>query len=99
MKITITDYQDTWKELFAGERENIYSLISFLNPVIVHIGSTSVPGLCAKPVIDIQVGLQNNADLDPCNRDIPMLKNLNPTGQQGAFTANSKTNRAYQYQR
>ncbi|HTK21146.1 MAG TPA: GrpB family protein [Mucilaginibacter sp.] len=64
MKIAINDYQDAWKGLFAREQENIHKLIGFLDPVIMHIGSTSVPGLCAKPVIDIQVGLQNSRDLD-----------------------------------
>ncbi|MBB6129578.1 GrpB family protein [Mucilaginibacter lappiensis] len=64
MKITITDYQENWPVLFAEEKKKINSTLSFLNPVIVHIGSTSVPGLCAKPIIDIQVGLKNADDLD-----------------------------------
>ena len=64
MKITITDYQDNWPAMFAREQENINSILAFLDPVIVHIGSTSVTGLCAKPVIDIQVGLENADDLD-----------------------------------
>lgn len=64
MKITITDHQDNWATLFAEEKEKINSIIGFLDPVIVHIGSTSVPGLCAKPIVDIQVGLKSAADLD-----------------------------------
>ena len=64
MKITIVEHQDNWKMLFAAEKKNINALIDSLNPVIVHIGSTSVPGLCAKSTIDIQVGLQSTDDLD-----------------------------------
>ena len=64
MKITIKEHQDNWANLFAAEKEKISSIIGFLDPVIVHIGSTSVPGLCAKPIIDIQVGLKSAADLD-----------------------------------
>lgn len=75
MKVTITDHQDTWKTLFGYEKEKIKGLIGFLEPTIVHIGSTSVPGLCAKPVIDIQVGMQNANDLD---------KTIEP--MQGAYT-------------
>jgi GrpB-like predicted nucleotidyltransferase (UPF0157 family) len=58
MKITITDYQDNWTTLFAEEKKKINDILGFLDPVIVHIGSTSVPGLCAKPIIDIMVGLK-----------------------------------------
>ena len=64
MKITISDYQDNWPEMFAREQENISRVLAFLDPVIIHIGSTSVPGLCAKPIIDIQVGLKSADDLD-----------------------------------
>lgn len=64
MLVTIIDYQADWKGLFANEKEKINRLIGFLDPVIAHIGSTSVPGLCAKPTIDIQVGLHHSNDLD-----------------------------------
>jgi GrpB-like predicted nucleotidyltransferase (UPF0157 family) len=64
MKVTIIDHQADWKDLFTNEKEKINRLIGFLGPAIVHIGSTSVPGLCAKPTIDIQVGLENAGDLD-----------------------------------
>lgn len=82
MKIAITDYQDNWATLFAEEKEKINDILGFLNPVIVHIGSTSIPGLCAKPVIDIQVGLKNADDLDktigPMQRDYTYVKMYEP---------------------
>ncbi|MEN0055899.1 MAG: GrpB family protein [Mucilaginibacter sp.] len=64
MKITITEYQDSWPAMFAREKEQINNILAFLHPVIVHIGSTSVPGLCAKPIIDIMIGVKNADDLD-----------------------------------
>ncbi|MDN5286292.1 MAG: hypothetical protein JWR38_2566 [Mucilaginibacter sp.] len=64
MKITITDHQGNWATLFAEEKKKISHILGFLDPAIVHIGSTSVPGLCAKPIIDIQVGLKSADDLD-----------------------------------
>jgi GrpB-like predicted nucleotidyltransferase (UPF0157 family) len=72
MKITITDYQDSWPAIFTREQQLISEILRFLDPVIVHIGSTSVPGLCAKPVIDIQVGLKSFDDLD--KTIVPMQK-------------------------
>ena len=33
-----------------------------LNPTIIHIGSTAIPGLCAKPIIDILVGVGDMND-------------------------------------
>ena len=44
-----------------------------LNPKIEHIGSTSVPNLSAKPIIDIQVGIENSYDLDKTIE--PMINN------------------------
>jgi GrpB-like predicted nucleotidyltransferase (UPF0157 family) len=82
MKIKITDYQENWPGMFAREQENISRILAFLDPVIVHIGSTSVPGLCAKPIIDIQVGLKNADDLDktikPMQEDYTYVKMYEP---------------------
>ena len=53
--IIINDYNPTWPQEFEAIRS---SLLKILGPVAVridHIGSTSVPGLGAKDVIDIQV--------------------------------------------
>jgi len=51
--------------MFAREREVIQSALAALKASVEHIGSTSVPGLPAKPKIDILVGLQSWDDLDP----------------------------------
>lgn len=55
--ITIVPYDPCWKS-FAIEEMNLLSdLLSGLPLVITHIGSTSVPGLSAKPIIDILIEL------------------------------------------
>ena len=64
MKIIIEDYQSDWAEAFDEEREVIASVLTDFDPSIEHIGSTSIEGLCAKPTIDILVGLQNEMQLD-----------------------------------
>ena len=64
MKIRIEDYTPDWVTRFQEEQENISGALAFLNPSIEHIGSTSVPGLSAKPKIDILVGLEKEQDLE-----------------------------------
>lgn len=63
MKIIIAPYSDSWPVLFEHEATVIRKALESLQPVIDHIGSTSVPGLAAKPVIDILVGLRREEDL------------------------------------
>jgi GrpB-like predicted nucleotidyltransferase (UPF0157 family) len=44
---------DAWRRTFAAERQRI---LGGLQLPLEHIGSTAVPGLLAKPIIDIQIG-------------------------------------------
>ena len=51
--IVIADYDPRWPELYRREAERIRSALADRALRIEHAGSTSVPGLAAKPVIDI----------------------------------------------
>ena len=64
MKITIAPYNPDWKTQFQKIKEELSILLKELNPKIEHFGSTSVPGLSAKPVIDILVGIQDVNQFD-----------------------------------
>ena len=64
MKIHIEKHNPNWKNDFLALKKKIETALSEFSPVIEHIGSTSVPDLSAKPVIDILVGLQAESDLD-----------------------------------
>lgn len=64
MKITIAPYSPAWPALFEEQAAVIRTAIGHLHPRIDHIGSTSVPGLAAKPLIDILVGLRQEEDLE-----------------------------------
>jgi GrpB-like predicted nucleotidyltransferase (UPF0157 family) len=55
--IEIVPYDPEWPHLFAAERERIDAALGSLAVRIDHHGSTAVPGLAAKPVIDIQVSV------------------------------------------
>lgn len=60
--ILLTPHQLQWKDWAREEIENLTALLSGYCPVITHIGSTAIPNIQAKPIIDILVEL--NADID-----------------------------------
>ena len=79
--IELVDYDPSWPAKFAAERELLHgALRSWLFGPIEHVGSTAIPGLRAKPVIDIMVGV---ATLRASRSAIPVLENLGY--QYGAY--------------
>lgn len=56
--ITIVDYNPLWPQMFKEEKNLLSSCIGKWALKIEHIGSTSVEGLGAKPIIDIVVGVE-----------------------------------------
>jgi len=50
-------YSDEWPRQFAAEKQALASAFGQLPHVIKHIGSTSVPGMRAKPILDLMVGI------------------------------------------
>ena len=62
--IKIVPYDCSWPTLFEAEAARIRGTMSSRALRIEHVGSTSVPGLCAKPVIDIQVSVASLETLD-----------------------------------
>jgi GrpB-like predicted nucleotidyltransferase (UPF0157 family) len=51
--IVIVEYDPRWPRLFAEERGRIEAALGGLVEYTEHIGSTSVPGLAAKPIVDL----------------------------------------------
>lgn len=60
--ITLAEYDPGWPSLFEREADRIRSALGSRALQIEHVGSTSVPGLCAKPIIDILLVVANSAD-------------------------------------
>lgn len=60
--IVVADYDPAWKERFELKRRCLAIALHPLDVVIEHIGSTAVPGLAAKPVIDIMVAVPDVED-------------------------------------
>jgi GrpB-like predicted nucleotidyltransferase (UPF0157 family) len=55
--IIVSDYDPNWPTLFKQERERIKNALGSFALAIEHVGSTAVPGLPSKPVIDLLVGV------------------------------------------
>ena len=84
--ISVVDYDPQWPILFEQEKERIIGTVECPLRMVEHIGSTAVPGLAAKPVIDIGVGIPSLVDahtLIPCIEKLayvyePALEQLLP---------------------
>ena len=61
-QIKIVDYDPDWPKMFETHARVIAGALGGSVLRIEHIGSTSVPGLAAKPIIDILVVVQDSAD-------------------------------------
>ncbi|KAJ2507982.1 hypothetical protein GGH95_001144 [Coemansia sp. RSA 1836] len=62
----VIDYDPAWADMFSNERDLIANTIGEYTMDIEHVGSTSIPGLAAKPIIDIQVVVEDFSNLTQC---------------------------------
>ena len=60
--VEVVPYNSTWPEAFAVWRDRLAAALGGAARRIEHVGSTAVPGLAAKPVIDVQVSVPDVAD-------------------------------------
>lgn len=72
--IEIVAYHSTWPEKFQRERQALEAVLApWLVGSIEHVGSTAIPGLVAKPIIDIMVGVES---LEASRDAIPAAESL-----------------------
>lgn len=64
--VIVVEYNSQWPVLYEEERDRILALIAHKVVAIEHVGSTAVPGLGAKPIIDIMVAIHRLADAEEC---------------------------------
>jgi GrpB-like predicted nucleotidyltransferase (UPF0157 family) len=62
VRIELRDYDPVWPQLYAREATRIRSALGQRVVRLEHAGSTSVPGLAAKPIIDIVLEVPDAAD-------------------------------------
>jgi GrpB-like predicted nucleotidyltransferase (UPF0157 family) len=61
--ILVVDYDPSWPATFAALRAPIDRALGNIAVSVEHVGSTSVPGLAAKPIIDIDAVIASPADV------------------------------------
>jgi len=61
-KVEVVAYDAAWPRLFAAEEAKIRGALGAAALLIEHVGSTAVPGLAAKPVIDVQLAVRDSTD-------------------------------------
>ena len=57
--VYVVSYDPRWPYLFTIERSRVEAVLGSWAQAIEHVGSTAVPGLDAKPVIDLMVGVRD----------------------------------------
>ncbi len=60
--VVLVDYDERWPQLYRREAERISGVLGDRMLLVEHVGSTSVPGLPAKPIIDIVLVVAVSAD-------------------------------------
>ena len=85
--VVILDYDPRWADIFAEEKARMLQVLAGLDATVEHVGSTSVPGMPAKPIIDIMVTVRDSATAE---RSIGLLATIGydyrgETGVHGRF--------------
>ena len=59
LTLELHSYDDGWPDTYRDQRQRIAEALASVDIEVEHIGSTSVPGLAAKPIIDIVVAVND----------------------------------------
>ena len=81
-QLQLSPYETNWPLLFLAEKEQLFASLGNDILDIQHIGSTSIPGMPAKPILDISVAVINFEEAVIC---IPLMEQLGYTykGEHG----------------
>ena len=71
--VKLVPYSSEWKSLFAEEERVLRASIGSYVMDIQHAGSTAIPGLEAKPIIDIAVAVRRLEDVEKCIKPLECL--------------------------
>ena len=64
--VKLTEYDGNWQKIFETEKSELQKILDDKAIDIQHIGSTSIPKSCAKPIIDILTGMNSMKIADGC---------------------------------
>lgn len=82
MNIIVTDYKENWAKLFEEEAKKIRDILKDEVLEIHHIGSTAVPSLKAKPIIDMMPVVKDIEGIDKYNEKMIQI-GYEPLGELG----------------
>jgi GrpB-like predicted nucleotidyltransferase (UPF0157 family) len=99
MAVEVVPYNPDWKSWFIEIRNQIWPQVSDLVFDIVHVGSTSIEGMSAKPIIDIDIVVENMDDFEEIKTRLARLGythvgDLGITGRE-AFNLDYESKRAH----
>jgi GrpB-like predicted nucleotidyltransferase (UPF0157 family) len=63
--VVVVDYDEEWPRRFDELRRMIWPVVADVALRIEHVGSTSVPGLAAKPIVDMTIVVARRSDVPP----------------------------------
>jgi GrpB-like predicted nucleotidyltransferase (UPF0157 family) len=64
--VVIVDYDPAWPGLYEEESARVREAAAGLLLAVEHVGSTAVPGLAAKPIVDLMAGVADKAAAEAC---------------------------------
>ena len=73
LQIQLLAYEPEWQILFLEERDRLQASIGEYVLDIQHIGSTSIPGIAAKPILDIGIAIINSEEGVRCIQPMEKL--------------------------
>jgi GrpB-like predicted nucleotidyltransferase (UPF0157 family) len=72
-RVIITPYDPDWPRVYEEESRLIRATVGTLIHSLEHCGSTSVPGLAAKPIIDIIAGVDGRETAEECRKRLTAI--------------------------
>lgn len=72
--VLLVPYDPRWPRLFEAERERVEAAPGARAVGVEHVGSTAVPGLDAKPVVNLLVGVSSMRDAKRCVRPLEGIR-------------------------
>jgi GrpB-like predicted nucleotidyltransferase (UPF0157 family) len=71
--VRLVPYTKEWERLFQAEKPRLQAAVGKVVLDIQHVGSTSIPGMVAKPIIDIAIAIENFEEAAVCVKPIEQL--------------------------
>lgn len=83
LPVVIVPYNPQWPELYEQEKTRVFKVLDDKALVIEHIGSTAVPGVGGKDIVDFMVGVRDKAEADESVQLLQSLDYTDVTPQPG----------------